>query len=268
MTHDPQAADSPFLAGTDGNTASFGFADIPAGEKAARVREVFDRSAKRYDLMNDLMSLGAHRAWKAAMLAWLNPQPGEILADIAGGTGDIARGFLAAALRAGKRRHDAVPAQACVIDINAEMLAAGRARGTPAGLYWICGDAERLPLPDASVHCLTIAFGIRNVTHIDRALGEMRRVLVPGGRFACLEFSKPVIGAFEAIYDRFSFDVIPRLGALAAGQRQPYEYLVQSIRRFPPQAEFAAMVRNAGFSRVRWENFSMGVAALHTGWAL
>lgn len=248
--------------------ASFGFADIPAREKAARVRDVFDRSARRYDLMNDLMSLGAHRAWKAAMLAALNPQPGEILADIAGGTGDVARGFLRAAARAGKRRRGANAAQAFVIDINAGMLGAGRARGTPAGLYWICGDAERLPLPDASVHCLTIAFGIRNVTHIDRALGEMRRVLVPGGRFACLEFSKPVNGAFEAIYDRFSFDVIPRLGALAAGQRAPYEYLVQSIRRFPPQAEFAAMVRKAGFSRVRWDNYSMGVAALHTGWAV
>lgn len=254
--------------GSDAVTAPFGFADIPAGEKAARVREVFDRSARRYDLMNDFMSLGAHRAWKAAMLAALNPQPGEILADIAGGTGDVARGFLRRATRAGQRRRKALPAEALVIDINAEMLAAGRARGTPPGLFWICGDAENLPLPDASVHCVTIAFGIRNVTRIDRALREMRRVLVRGGRFACLEFSKPVNGAFEAIYDRFSFDVIPRLGALAAGQRAPYEYLVQSIRRFPAQAEFAAMVREAGFSRVRWENFSMGVAALHTGWAV
>jgi demethylmenaquinone methyltransferase / 2-methoxy-6-polyprenyl-1,4-benzoquinol methylase len=247
-------------------TVSFGFDSVPSAEKAGRVRDVFDRVALRYDLMNDLMSAGMHRLWKAAMADAVNPQPGEIILDLAGGTGDIARRMKKRMAAAGRRR-SADPGVVLVTDINEEMLTAGRARGE-AGLLWAAADAEKLPFPDRFCNAVTIAFGIRNVTHIPNVLTEARRVLKPGGRFACLEFSKVAIGALEPAYDAFSFQVIPRIGRVIANDEPAYRYLVESIRRFPDQQKFAAMIGSAGFSRVSYRNFTAGVAALHMGWAV
>jgi demethylmenaquinone methyltransferase/2-methoxy-6-polyprenyl-1,4-benzoquinol methylase len=247
-------------------TTSFGFETVAAAEKAGRVRAVFDAVAERYDLMNDLMSGGLHRAWKDAAIAALNPQPGQLLLDVAGGTGDLSRRFAALA-EAARARRGGEPARTLIIDINHAMLKAGATRDGDR-FQRVCADAEKLPLPDACADAYVIAFGIRNVTHIDRALEEARRVLKPGGRFACLEFSKPTNGALEAVYDAFSFKVIPPMGRLVAGDAQPYQYLVESIRRFPDQTRFKAMVEAAGFSRVRVENFAGGVCALHLGWAI
>lgn len=258
----------------DGEWASYGFADVPRAEKVWRVRSVFDRAAGKYDLMNDLMSLGTHRIWKDAAMAWVNPQPGELLVDVAGGTGDLSRRFLARARHVAKRTHRAADARAIVLDINAAMLSAGRHK--PASepdenadsLFWVCGNGEMLPLPDRCADAVTIGFGIRNVTDIAKALAEMRRILKPGGRFACLEFSKPNHGVLQSIYDAFSFRVIPLLGERIAGDGEPYQYLVESIRRFPDQERFAAMISEAGFARVAYSNFSGGIAALHHGWAI
>jgi demethylmenaquinone methyltransferase / 2-methoxy-6-polyprenyl-1,4-benzoquinol methylase len=248
------------------DAVSFGFEDVPRAEKAARVRDVFERVAIRYDLMNDLMSGGMHRLWKAAMADAVNPQPGEIILDLAGGTGDIAR-RLKKRMDASARRRGLSPGIVYVTDINEEMLAAGRARGED-GLIWAAADAEKLPFPDRFCDAVTIAFGIRNVTHIANVLTEARRVLKPGGRFACLEFSKVAIGALEPAYDAFSFQVIPRIGRVIAKDEPAYRYLVESIRRFPDQERFAGMIRAAGFSRVTYRNFTAGVAALHMGWAI
>jgi demethylmenaquinone methyltransferase/2-methoxy-6-polyprenyl-1,4-benzoquinol methylase len=256
----------------DRKSASFGFREVAEDEKARLVRGVFDKVAPKYDLMNDLMSAGLHRVWKAVFIDRLNPQPGEILLDVAGGTGDIAAAFL---MRADSRpRADAKPpARAVISDINAGMLAAGRARrcaddGDDARLALLCADAETLPLPDQSVDAYTIAFGIRNVTHIDRALGEARRVLKIGGRFSCLEFSHLATDRMQKLYDAYSFNVIPWLGEKVAGDRESYQYLVESIRRFPKQENFAAMIKAAGFSRVRFENLSAGIVAIHSAWRL
>jgi demethylmenaquinone methyltransferase/2-methoxy-6-polyprenyl-1,4-benzoquinol methylase len=247
-------------------TASFGFQDVPADEKAGRVRGVFDAVASRYDLMNDLMSAGMHRAWKDAVAARLNPQPGERILDLAGGTGDLARRFKALA-DAARDRRGGPPAEIVVVDINAEMIAAGRERGLD-GLGWAVGDAEALPFPDRSADAYVISFGIRNVTDIPKALREARRVLKPGGRFCCLEFSKPTTGALEALYDLWSFKAIPPIGGVVTGDAQPYQYLVESIRRFPDQATFSAMIRDAGFSRVGHVDMAGGIVALHQGWAV
>lgn len=255
----------------DRKRASFGFREVAEDEKAQLVRGVFDNVAPQYDLMNDLMSLGVHRVWKAIFIDRLNPQPGEILLDVAGGTGDIAAAFLA---RADSRPRAAAkpPARAVVADINAEMLNAGRARGHDAGaaarLALLCADAENLPLPDQSVDAYTIAFGVRNVTHIGQALTEARRVLKIGGRFSCLEFSHPATESLQKLYDAYSFSVIPWLGEKVAGDRDSYQYLVESIRRFPKQENFAAMIRQAGFSRVGFENLSAGIVAIHAGWRI
>ena len=250
----------------EASTAAFGFEDVPRAEKAGRVRDVFARVATRYDLMNDLMRAGLHRLWKDAAADWVNPQPGETLLDVAGGTGDIARRLQLRADRA-RRRRGGAPARVIVCDINEEMLAAGRARGE-SGLEWVCGDAEDLPFTDRFADAYTIAFGIRNVTDIEAALREARRALRPGGRFACLEFSRLAIGALEPLYDAYSFELIPLIGARVANDEASYRYLVESIRRFPDQETFAALMRSAGFSRVSYRNFTGGVAALHTGWAL
>lgn len=251
---------------TDTTTASFGFQDIPAAEKAARVRGVFDAVASRYDLMNDFMSGGLHRAWKDAVAARLNPQPGERILDLAGGTGDLARRFKKLA-DAAQARRGGPPAEIIVVDINAEMIAAGRERGLD-GLGWSVGDAEALPFDSASCDAYVISFGIRNVTDIPKALREARRVLKPGGRFLCLEFSKPTTGALEAIYDAWSFQAIPPIGQMVTGDAAPYQYLVESIRRFPDQSTFRAMVAEAGFGRTGVTNFAGGIVALHTGWAV
>jgi demethylmenaquinone methyltransferase/2-methoxy-6-polyprenyl-1,4-benzoquinol methylase len=247
--------------------ATFGFRDVEPEEKPQLVRGVFDRVARRYDLMNDLMSAGVHRVWKDMTAARLNPQPGETIVDCAGGTGDIAARLAKLARGAQARRGGADP-EILVIDYNAEMIAAGRTRGLDPAIAWAVGDAQRLPLRDASADAYVIAFGIRNVTHIPAALAEARRVLKPGGRFLCLEFSKPPAPALAKAYDAYSFNVIPTIGALVAHDRASYQYLVESIRRFPDQDRFAAMIEEAGFKRVNYTNFTGGVAALHHGWAL
>jgi len=256
----------------DSETVSFGFEDIAAEEKEGRVRGVFASVASRYDLMNDFMSAGVHRLWKHDTISRLNPQPGETLLDVAGGTGDLAKAFLERADRAEKRRHAAHAATAVVCDINEEMLKAGQARSDLQSfgerISWVCGNAEALPFEDRSFDALTIAFGIRNVTHRDKALREFRRVLKPAGRLAVLEFSRMTAPMLQRAYDAYSFNVIPALGGLVAGDRESYQYLVESIRRFPPQEAFRQEVEAAGFRNVSVTNFSGGIAALHFGWAV
>ena len=223
--------------------------------------------AGRYDLMNDLMSAGVHRVWKDMAAARLNPQPGETIVDCAGGTGDIAR-RLAKLARQAKARRGGDDARVMIVDYNAEMIAAGRERGLEPEITWTVGDAQRLALPDNSANAYVIAFGIRNVTDIPTALREARRVLKPGGRFLCLEFSQPPAKAMRAAYDAYSFNVIPRIGEMVLKDRDSYQYLVESIRRFPDQQAFADMITDAGFSRAGYTNFTGGVAALHHGWAV
>ena len=263
-------------------TTHFGYQEVTEAEKGARVRGVFESVAGRYDLMNDLMSGGVHRLWKGAMIDWLNPRPGQRLVDVAGGTGDIAFRVIE---RVGAAR--AGPIVVC--DLTPEMIAQGRDRAIdrgllpgpapgqaldqapgqpPGGLYWACADAERLPLPDRSMDAYTIAFGLRNVTRIERALAEARRVLRPGGRFLCLEFSRVAVPLLSGLYDRYSFSVLPALGGLVTGDRAAYVYLAQSIRRFPAQDALCALMTAAGLDQVRYRNLSGGIAALHSGWRI
>lgn len=237
---------------------SFGYREVPEDEKNALVGRVFSSVARRYDLMNDFMSAGVHRLWKDAAVAWLNPQPRWTVVDAAGGTGDIA---FRIASRAPK-------VKIIVCDINAEMLEQGKQRArkhSQANIEWMCADAENLPLADNMADAYTIAFGIRNVTHIDKVLAEAFRVLKPGGRFLCLEFSKPAPG-LDILYDRYSFAVLPRLGQLVARDGEAYRYLAESIRRFPAQKPFARMIEAAGFAQVTFRNLSGGIAAMHSGW--
>ena len=248
-------------------SATFGFRDVDPREKPGLVRGVFDRVASRYDLMNDVMSAGVHRLWKDATAARLNPQPGETIIDCAGGTGDMARRFADLARRARQRR-GGEDARILVVDYNAEMIAAGRSRGLSPEIAWAVGDAQGLPLPDACADAYVISFGIRNVTEIPAALREARRVLKPGGRFLCLEFSRPPAPALARLYDAYSFRVIPFMGEQIAGDRESYQYLVESIRRFPDQKTFQSLVEAAGFRRAGYTNFTGGVAALHHGWAV
>lgn len=229
------------------------------------VKGVFDSAAPKYDLMNDLMSFGVHRAWKDMTITKLNPQPGEHLIDVAGGTGDIARAFLDRADQVQKRR-GGQPASAVVADINYEMLQAGRRRGLRDQMDWACVNAECLPFDDRCANAVTISFGIRNVTDRAAALSEFHRVLKPGGRFFCLEFSRPTTRALEKMYDLWSFNAIPQMGEWVAKDRESYQYLVESIRRFPVQSAFAEEIRSAGFKNVKVTNYSGGIAALHTGW--
>jgi demethylmenaquinone methyltransferase/2-methoxy-6-polyprenyl-1,4-benzoquinol methylase len=247
--------------------AAFGFRDVDPAEKPGLVRSAFDRVARRYDLMNDLMSGGVHRLWKDAAAARLNPQPGELIIDCAGGTGDMAGRFWRMA-EAARLRRGGQPASIVVIDYNASMVEAGRARVGSDGPMWAVGDAQRLPASDASADAYCIAFGLRNVTDIALALAEARRVLKPGGRFLCLEFSRPVAAALRAAYDAYSFRVIPEIGGRVAGDRDAYRYLVESIRRFPDQTALARMMIRAGFGQVSFTNMSGGVSALHQGWAI
>jgi len=247
------------------NTTHFGFRTVAASEKAGMVKGVFDSVASRYDIMNDMMSGGLHRVWKHEMVRWLAPTPDMAFLDVAGGTGDIAfriRDYC-------QRHHGATP-PITLCDINDHMLSEGRKRaidkGVLDGIEWICGDAQNLPMQNGSVDAYTIAFGIRNVTDIAAALTEAHRVLKPGGRFLCLEFSHVEPKPLAKLYDAYSMHVIPRMGQMIAGDAQSYQYLVESIRKFPDQATFAAMIRNAGFGNVSYRNMTGGVVAMHSGW--
>jgi demethylmenaquinone methyltransferase / 2-methoxy-6-polyprenyl-1,4-benzoquinol methylase len=249
-----------------GDTTHFGFRDVPLGDKQTLVNEVFHSVAQRYDLMNDLMSAGLHRIWKELTINALNPPRGErafALLDVAGGTGDIA-------FRAANAAGPGFKATVC--DINSDMLAVGRERAAARHLddrvSFVEGNAEALAFPNGSFDAYTIAFGIRNVPRIDLALKEAFRVLKPGGRFLCLEFSTVDVPGLDRIYDLFSFKVIPPLGRAVTGDAESYQYLVESIRKFPKPNPFAEMIRGAGFSRVGWQSFSGGIVALHSGWRL
>jgi demethylmenaquinone methyltransferase/2-methoxy-6-polyprenyl-1,4-benzoquinol methylase len=249
-----------------GETTHFGFRDVPLEDKQTLVNEVFHSVASRYDLMNDLMSMGLHRVWKDIMINTLNPPKSDApfaLLDVAGGTGDIA--FRAAkAAGAGFR--------ATVCDINADMLQVGRDRAAKAHLddrvAFVEGNAEALAFPDRAFDAYTIAFGIRNVPRIDLALTEAFRVLRPGSRLLCLEFSTVDVPGLDRLYELFSFRVIPPLGRAVTGDAESYQYLVESIRKFPRPSAFADMIRAAGFSRVNWQRLSGGIVALHSGWRL
>ena len=249
------------------DSASFGYREVGRHEKPALVRGVFDRVARRYDLMNDLMSAGVHRIWKDMTAARLNPQPGELIVDCAGGTGDISRRLARLARRA-QRRRGGPDARIAVVDFDHEMVRNGLQRGGEPEITWSVGDAQRLPLPAGSADAYVIAFGLRNVTDIPLALAEARRVLKPGGRYLCLEFSKPVAQALRSAYDAYSFGLIPRIGEWVAQDREAYQYLVESIRRFPDQPTLGRMMGEAGFRNTGWTNFTGGVVALHHGWAL
>ncbi|WP_297772906.1 bifunctional demethylmenaquinone methyltransferase/2-methoxy-6-polyprenyl-1,4-benzoquinol methylase UbiE [uncultured Roseovarius sp.] len=243
-------------------TTHFGFQDVPESEKAGRVRGVFGRVASKYDVMNDAMSLGIHRIWKDAMMDWLAPRTGQRLLDVAGGTGDIAFRFLK---RAGR-------GHATVLDLTEPMLDEGRKRAEAEqmadSLDWVVGDAMALPFEDNSFDVYTISFGIRNVTRPQEALNEAFRVLKPGGRLMVLEFSQIPNELMQKVYDVYSFNIIPRLGQAIANDRDSYQYLVESIRKFPDQETFLGMVRQAGFEQAKYRNLSVGIACLHSGWKI
>ena len=246
----------------DDKTTHFGFQTVEESAKAGMVHGVFSRVASKYDIMNDVMSGGVHRLWKDAMMDWLAPRPGQRLLDVAGGTGDVAFRFL----------NRAPGSTATVCDMTESMLVAGRQRAESDRmadrLDWVVGDAMALPFADASFDVYTVSFGIRNVTRIEDALSEAYRVLKPGGRLMVLEFSQLPNPLLQKAYDLYSFNVIPVMGQVIAGDRDSYQYLVESIRKFPDQERFAAMIRDAGFGQVKYRNLTMGVAALHSGWKL
>jgi demethylmenaquinone methyltransferase/2-methoxy-6-polyprenyl-1,4-benzoquinol methylase len=243
-------------------TTHFGKREVPEADKAGLVQGVFSNVASKYDVMNDVMSVGIHRLWKDAMMDWLAPRAGQRLLDVAGGTGDIAFRFL-------KR---APSAEAVVLDMTELMLVEGRRRAEADAmadrLDWITGDAMALPFEDNSFDVYTISFGIRNVTRISDALSEAFRVLRPGGRLMVLEFSQLPNTGLQKLYDIYSFNVIPRMGQIIANDRDSYQYLVESIRNFPDQETFSQMIGDAGFARVKHRNLSLGIAALHSGWKI
>jgi len=247
---------------SDGQTTHFGFQTVAEGDKAGMVHGVFSNVASKYDVMNDVMSVGIHRIWKDAMMDWLAPRDGQHLLDVAGGTGDISFRFL--------RR--APGAKATVLDMTESMLIEGQKRAEAEQmaqkLDWIVGDAMALPFEDNSFDVYTISFGIRNVVRIPDAVSEAYRVLRPGGRLMVLEFSQLPNEGLQKLYDLYSFNVIPRMGQAIANDRDSYQYLVESIRNFPNQEIFASMIREAGFDQVKYRNLSMGIAALHSGWKI
>jgi demethylmenaquinone methyltransferase/2-methoxy-6-polyprenyl-1,4-benzoquinol methylase len=254
------------MSDTPKSDVAFGFRKVREEQKQGLVNEVFSKVAERYDQMNDLMSGGLHRLWKDDLAAMLNPPRGAGKfdhLDVAGGTGDVAFRIL----RAGGPN-----VRVMVADISNEMVREGRKRAEAEGLLGRCsfsvGNAEALPFPDKSFDSYTIAFGIRNVTHIDKALSEAYRVLKPGGRFLCLEFSHVDVPLLDRIYDAYSFTVIPAVGKVVTGDGQPYRYLVESIRTFPNQESFKGLIEGAGFGRVSYRNLTGGVVAIHSGWRL
>ena len=239
----------------------FGYQNVALSQKQELVNSVFDSVASSYDIMNDLMSIGIHRLWKEALLDWMAPRPNQILADLAGGTGDVSLKFLE---RGGQFAH--------VIDINEQMLAAGRKRKVmnkfQERLNWLAGDAQDIPLADNSVDRVIIAFGLRNVPDRMKALNQIVRILKPGGRFCCLEFSHVKNPILSSVYDGWSFNILPKLGQLVAGDAQSYQYLVESIRQFPSEAELCSMMANAGMVQIKVRKLSGGIAAIHSGWKL
>ena len=243
-------------------TTHFGFETVPESEKAGRVKGVFGSVASKYDIMNDVMSFGIHRLWKDAMMDWLAPRSGQTLLDVAGGTGDIAFRFLK---RAGC-------GHATVLDLTEPMLLEGQKRAEAEkladSLDWVVGDAMKLPFEDNSFDVYTISFGIRNVTRPLDALNEAFRVLRPGGRLMILEFSQIPNELMQWAYDLYSFNIIPQMGKVIAGDRDSYQYLVESIRKFPDQKTFLEMIQKAGFENAKYRNLSMGIACLHSGWKL
>ena len=247
---------------TDDRTTHFGFETVPEGDKAGLVRGVFSSVASKYDVMNDAMSLGIHRIWKDAMMDWLAPHSGQNLLDVAGGTGDVAFRFLKRA----KAGH------ATVLDLTEQMLIEGRKRAEASqlenSLDWIVGDAMALPFEDNTFEVYTISFGIRNVTRPQEALSEAYRVLKPGGRLMVLEFNRIPNDMLQKLYDTYSFNAIPAMGKLITGDRDSYQYLVESIRKFPDQDTFLNMVKDAGFDNAKYRNLSLGIACLHSGWKL
>ncbi|WP_321830553.1 bifunctional demethylmenaquinone methyltransferase/2-methoxy-6-polyprenyl-1,4-benzoquinol methylase UbiE [Thalassovita sp.] len=244
------------------NTTHFGFETVPESEKAGRVQGVFGSVASKYDVMNDAMSMGIHRIWKDAMMDWIAPRPGTKLLDVAGGTGDISFRYLK---RAGH-------GHATVCDLTEPMLVEGRKRAEAAqmadSLDWVTGDAMALPFPDNTFDTYTISFGIRNVTRPQEALNEAYRVLKPGGRLMVLEFSQIPNDMMQKAYDIYSFNVIPKMGQVIANDRDSYQYLVESIRKFPDQETFLNMVKQAGFENAKYRNLTMGIACLHSGWKI
>ena len=244
------------------DTTHFGFQTVPESEKAGRVQGVFNSVASKYDIMNDVMSMGIHRIWKEAMMDWLAPRAGQQLLDVAGGTGDISFKFLK---RAGQ-------GHATVLDLTEPMLIEGRKRAEASAMVgsldWVVGDAMALPFEDNTFDVYTISFGIRNVTRPQEALNEAFRVLRPGGRLMVLEFSQIPNPAMQWAYDRYSFNVIPPMGKIIANDADSYQYLVESIRKFPDQDTFLEMVRKAGFENAKYRNLTMGIAALHSGWKI
>ncbi|MCB2128857.1 MAG: bifunctional demethylmenaquinone methyltransferase/2-methoxy-6-polyprenyl-1,4-benzoquinol methylase UbiE [Rhodobacteraceae bacterium] len=243
-------------------TTHFGFRTVAENDKAGMVHDVFTRVASKYDIMNDVMSVGIHRLWKDAMMDWLAPRQGQHLLDVAGGTGDIAFRFL--------RR--ASGTRATVLDMTEGMLVEGQKRSAAENmadrLAWVVGDAMALPFEANTFDAYTISFGVRNVTRIPDALAEAHRVLKPGGRLMVLEFSHLPSPALQWAYDKYSFNVIPAMGQLIANDRDSYQYLVESIRKFPDQDRFAGMIRQSGFDQVKFRNLTMGIAALHSGWKI
>jgi len=251
------------MAKSTENHTDFGYRRVPLADKQGLVDDVFHSVARRYDLMNDLMSGGLHRAWKDALVTAVNPPKSKSFAvlDLAGGTGDVA---FRIASKGGKG------IRVTVADINAEMLAVGRERAAKAGhaIAFMEANAEKLPFADKSFDAVAIAFGIRNVPQIDVALGEIHRVLKTGGHFLCLEFSSVDVPGLDRLYDLYSFNVIPQIGRAVTGDAEAYKYLVESIRKFPQPAKFADMIRGAGFRRVTFTRLTGGVVALHSGWRL
>ena len=261
MSDSPSPETPPPAPPAGAPSTDFGFRQVPRAEKSAMVRAVFDSVAPKYDIMNDLMSLGVHRLWKRLFITALDPRPNRTLLDLAGGTGDISFGWL---------EHGGGPA--ILSDINAAMLDVGRTRalgkGLAAGLAFLTADAEHLPLPDRSQDTVSMAFGLRNCTDKAAVLREARRVLKPGGRFLCLEFSRLRIAALAPVYDAWSFKVLPRIGHMVANDADSYQYLAESIRTFPDQDTLADMMAEAGLEAVRVRNLSGGIAAIHSGWRL